>query len=201
VLTVSSGTWRFDGSSWAKMPGGRGLSQSSAVSGRDIWAVAGTDAAHWNGHTWTRTSLRSLLPANSEFSDYTLADIYARSAASVWAAASGNTEDEGGPLVLLHYYGGHWHKVALHGLYLGPDALVPDGSGGLWIPVGDGEDGGGRMLHFTGGVMHTITMPVGKRTVFADASIAPGTKVTYVAGATLPAGLGPIRAVVLRYGS
>lgn len=201
VLTASSGTWRFDGSSWAKMPGARGLSQASAVSGRDIWAIAGTDVAHWNGRKWTRTSIRSLLPANSEFSFYTLADIYARSAANVWVAASGNTQDEGGPLVLLHYYSGHWHKVTLHGLYLGPDALVSDGRGGLWIPVGYPGDRTGRMLHFTGGAIHTVAMPVGKRTFFADASVAPGTKVIYVAGATLPAGLGPIRAVVLRYGS
>jgi hypothetical protein len=57
------------------------------------------------------------------------------------------------------------------------------------------------MLHFSGGAMHTVAMPVGKRTVFAGASIAPGTKVIYVAGFTLPAGLGPFRAVVLRYGS
>jgi hypothetical protein len=201
VLTASSGTWRFNGSSWAKMPASRGLTQASALSGRDIWAVAGTSVAHWNGRKWARTSVRSLLPANSEFTHYSLADIYARSAGNVWAAASGNTEDEGGPLVLLHYTSGHWHKVNLHGVYLGPDALISDGSGGLWIPVGQGGDASGQMLHYTGGRIHVATLPVGKRTVFAGGSNAAGTKVVYLAGATLPGGLGNIRAVVLRYGS
>jgi hypothetical protein len=56
--------------------------------------------------------------------------------------------------------------------------IVPDGSGGLWIPVPgiDGEPG--QIVHFTGGKLHEASLPItGQRLIvqaIAHVLAAPG---------------------------
>ena len=84
----------------------------SGRSARDIWAFDGADVAHWNGSTWSRTSVKSLLPATQELNNPALTGIFEQSRTSVYAIANGQLQDEGGPLVLLHWNGSRWSRAA-----------------------------------------------------------------------------------------
>jgi hypothetical protein len=154
-----TGTWHFNGHSWTKSVTGKGLKGASALSASNIWAFGGTNVAHWNGKSWTKTSVARLLPKNTQLSHSFVAGIYAASAGSVYAAASGGRQDEGGPLVLLHFNGSRWRRVAENKSLGGPAAIVPDGRGGLWIPVDTGVPPSSSMEHFSHGILAHVTLP------------------------------------------
>jgi hypothetical protein len=82
------GTWHYNGHHWRYVKSGRGLYTASALSSRSIWAVGGTQVAHWNGRTWVKTSVARLLPPPTMLSHPGLTGIYARSRAGVWAVGS-----------------------------------------------------------------------------------------------------------------
>jgi hypothetical protein len=119
--------------------------------------------AHWNGHTWTRTSVKRLLPARRQLNNPAVTSMFAQSASSVWAVGDGNLQDEGGPLVVLHYNGHRWSKVAganIGGYQIYP-SVTPDGRGGLWIPVSPSAGGSmSRFVHYSGGHLSIEPLPV-----------------------------------------
>jgi hypothetical protein len=159
------GTWHFNGRTWTHVPGEAGLHGGSALSATSIWAFGGTKVAHWNGHTWTAASIASLLPARDKngLNDPGLTAIYAQSPTSVWAVGSGAREDEGGPLVVLHYNGHAWSRVAQSGAFPGDPAfgqVALDGRGGLWIPMPGNEGGAGHLVHYSGGHLTAAALPV-----------------------------------------
>lgn len=154
------GTWHFNGAQWTRISSGRGLFGASALSPTSIWAYGGTDVAHWNGRTWTRTSVKSLLPKNTALSHSFLAGIDAISAGNVYAVGSGGRQDQGGPLVVLHYNGHAWSRVATGpGRLGGPVTVIGDGHGGLWIPVMTGYPGSGTMDHYSHGRLRGVPLP------------------------------------------
>jgi hypothetical protein len=190
----------WNGHTWTVVPSGHGLVDGSALSASSIWAVGGKQVAHWNGHTWARTSVAALLPKKMELNNPGMVAVYAQSASSVWAIGSGGREDEGGPTVLLHYNGHAWSKVAT-GQSSDPVQVVPDGTGGLWIPV-PGHDGQvSQVLHYSGGHLSAVPLPGGGGSKLLVQAVAhvPGTGISYGAGFTHKknnAGEG-LRAVVL----
>jgi hypothetical protein len=153
------GTWHFDGHSWTKPASGAGLQGASALSATSIWAFGGTNVAHWNGKSWAKTSVAALLLKNTQLSHSFVAGIYAASARNVYATASGGRQDEGGPLVLLHFNGSKWSRVAENTSLGGPAAIIPDGRGGLWIPVDTGVPPSSSMEHFSHGHLASVTLP------------------------------------------
>jgi hypothetical protein len=175
----------WNGHRWAIVPSGHGLTDGSALSASSVWAVGGEQVAHWNGHTWTRTSVASLLPKNTQLSHSELTGIYAQSAFSVWAIASGGREDEGGPTVLLHYNGIIWSKVTSR-LSSDPVQVVPDGSGGLWIPVPGTDGQASQLLHYSGGHLSAVALPGGGGARLHVNAVAhvPGTGISYGTGFT-----------------
>jgi hypothetical protein len=178
------GARHWNGHSWTAPPSGHGLTAGGGLAGNDVWAVGGKQVAHWNGHTWKRTSLASLLPKNTLFVHASLDGIYEQSPTSVWAVGSGNRQDEGGPVVVLHFDGHAWSKAAQGG-FGNPAQIVPDGSGGLWIPVPgiDGEPG--QIVHFTGGKLQEATLPIsGNRLIVQAIAHVPGTTRSFGAGQT-----------------
>jgi len=199
------GTWHYNGLTWAKVASGHGLSGGSGLSATNIWAFAGTKVAHWNGHTWARTSVASLLPAKQELNDPAVVGVVALSRNDVFAIGSGNLEDEGGPTVILHYNGHGWRKVAQGNFGIGTSPLqqaAPDGNGGLWIPMPNFEGRPSYMVHYLGGRLTTAALPVGARRIDV-LSIAriPGTTQLLAGGLTHTlAGTGVV-AVILQYGS
>jgi hypothetical protein len=66
------------------------------------------------------------------------------------------TQDAGGPVVILHYDGHAWTKLASYGMG-DPSDITPDGAGGLWIPVG--WAGGGTILHYSRGTITATALP------------------------------------------
>jgi len=152
-------TWHFNGHGWTKSVTGKGLEGASALSASSVWAFGGTNVAHWNGKSWRKTSVAQLLPKNTQLSHSFVAGVYAASAKSVYATASGGRQDEGGPLVLLHFNGSRWSRVAENTSVGGPVAIVPDGRGGLWIPVDTGVPPSGSMEHFSHGTLARVRLP------------------------------------------
>jgi hypothetical protein len=155
------GSWHYNGTSWSKSATGAGLLGASALSAHSIWAFGPTKVAHWNGSTWTDTSVASVLPASNEFCSSYLTGIWAQSPTSVWATGTGGCQDQGGPFVLLHYNGATWSRVALISSLGQPRAIIPDGQGGAWIPVDTNFPGDGSMEHLSGGILSPVTLPIG----------------------------------------
>ena len=89
------------------MASGHGLGGGSGRSAHDVWSFGGTGVAHWNGSAWSRTSVARLLPAalKSHLNDSAVTGVFEQSADSVYATGNGNDEDDGGPMVLLHWNG------------------------------------------------------------------------------------------------
>ncbi len=132
------GSWHYNGKTWTHVTSGIGLEGGSGVSAGDIWAFSGTSVSQWNGDFWDPTSLASLLPASTATNNPAIVGVEAESATNVYALGTGGTEDEGGPLVVLHFNGSVWRKVAQgsYGLGTSPvQQVAADGHGGLWIPM------------------------------------------------------------------
>jgi hypothetical protein len=176
VFPRRASTWHYNGHGWRRLASGHGLSAGSALSAHSIWAVGGTAVAHWNGHAWSRTSVASLLPASGLLHHSSLSGIYAASSANVWAVGTGGRMDEGGPAVVLHFNGTHWSRAALDAASSDPALaqVIPDGSGGLWIPVPSMGGIRSRMLRYSGGHLRTVTMPL------------PGSRLNVLAVAAIP---------------
>jgi hypothetical protein len=188
LFSGPGGAWHYNGHSWS--PDGSGLFGGSALSSHSVWAFGATKVAHWNGHAWSRTSVKSLLPPDSELNVSGLTGIYAQSSNSVWATGSGFTMDEGGPTVLLHYNGHNWSRVA----EVGSDdevaqSVIPDGHGGLWIPVPSSEGRPFVLLHYSGGHLRTTALPVsGNKLNVLDLAAVPHSTSAFGAGFTHQAG-------------
>jgi hypothetical protein len=176
------GARHWNGHRWTAPPSGHDLVAGSGRAANDVWAVGGKQVAHWNGHTWKRTSVASLLPPTTLFVHSSLVGVYEQSPTSVWAVGSGNRQDEGGPVVVLHYDGHAWSKAAQSG-FGNPSQIVPDGSGGLWIPVPFTAGGPGQIVHFTGGKLHQVPLPItGQRLIVQAIAHVPGSTRSFGAG-------------------
>jgi hypothetical protein len=202
------GSWHYNGRTWSYAASGHGLQGGSGLSASNVWAYGGSSVAHWNGHTWSHTSVQSLLPAKNPegLNDPAVTAIYAQSSDSVWAIGNGNDEDDGGPMVVLHYNGHKWTKVATGsgGGMSFQGQVAPDGSGGLWIPLAAAEGGTFRLLHYSGGHLTAVKLPVSASAIVIDTIAAiPGTKQVLAGGLTHAAGKPGTDniAVILQYGS
>ena len=186
VPGANLGARHYNGHRWVNVRSGHGLVAGSALSASSVWAVGSTQVAHWNGHTWSRTSVASLLPKHTQLSLPELTGIYAQSAASVWAVGTANRQDEGGPAILLHYNGHTWSRVAARARhYSNPVQVVPDGAGGLWIPVPGILGGASHLLHYSGGHLTAVALPGGAtRTSVNAVSSGPHGGVSFGAGFT-----------------
>jgi hypothetical protein len=179
VFAQGGGAWHFNGSRWSPVRSGHGLYDGSALSPASIWAIGSTHVAHWNGHTWSRISVKNLLPAKMQLNSPALTAIFAQSPTSVWATGSGYRESIGGPDVVLHFNGRSWHRVAMRSDIPGNPArtqLIPDGTGGLWAPI-PFLPTSSTMLHYTGGHLRSVKLP-----------IPAGMALDVVAVAAVPAG-------------
>jgi hypothetical protein len=204
----STGAWHWNGHRWSRSPGAHDLSYGSALSPDSIWAIGATDVAHWNGHTWSRASVKGLLagcPREPDLCGPALSSIYAQSPDSVWAVGSGNRETIGGPVVVLHFNGHRWSRAALCDNCNNPRPVIPDGTGGLWVPIRGFEFQPSVMLHYAGGHLAFAALPVvrGQVLQLEAAAAVPGTRGAITVGETMPA-TGVIgvhlRAVILAYG-
>jgi hypothetical protein len=184
------GTWHYDGRTWTHVPGEGGLHGGYALSATSVWAFGGTRVAHWNGRAWSSTSVAGLLPARDKngLNSPGVTAIYAQSPASVWAVGTGAREDEGGPLVVLHFNGHAWSQVAHSDAFAGDPAfgqVAPDGRGGLWIPMPGTEGGAGHLVRYFAGHLTPAVLPVAAARIAPEAvAWIPGTFQALAGGIT-----------------
>jgi type IV secretory pathway VirB2 component (pilin) len=202
------GAWHYNGRTWSRVASGRGLQGGSALSANNIWAVDGSDIAHWNGSSWSRTSVSRLLPAKQALNGPLLTGIFAESAHSVYAIGNGGLQDDGGPLVILHWNGKQWSKVAEGNFGFGTQPLQqasPDGHGGLLLPMPGVDGQKSYLLHYRPGhPLGEASLPGGPSGISIEAvALIPGSNGLLVGGDTHAAdkpGTNVV-AVLLQYGS
>jgi hypothetical protein len=200
------GAWHYNGHAWARVASGAGLEGGSGLSASDIWAFDGTRVAHWNGHGWARTSVAGLLPAKRPLNSPAVVGIDEQSPNSVFAIGSGNTQDEGGPTVVLHFNGHTWRKVAQGSFGVGTSPLQQvssDGHGGLWLPM---PGTGGRpsfLVHYSVVRLTEAPLPGGATRINVESvALIPGTT-SELGGGFTHAPLNPgadVVAVILQLG-
>jgi hypothetical protein len=192
----------YNGHSFTASPGSRGLFGASALSANSIWAYGTTTVAHWNGHSWKSTSVAKQLPKNSELCSSRLSAIYAASAKNVYAAGTGGCQDQGGPFVLLHFNGRKWSRIELKQSLGFPEAMISDGKGGLWLPIGTGAPISGSMEHYGNGKLTAVALPLSPaHIVLFGAAIGKHTTVAYAVGFSRKSfSSSTSTAVILRYG-
>jgi hypothetical protein len=202
------GAWHYNGHTWSAVASGGGLQGGSALSANDIWAVDGSDIAHWNGSAWSRTSVSDLLPPKQELNGPMLTGIFAQSADSVYAIGNGDRQDEGGPLVILHWNGHRWSRVAAGDYGFGTQPLQqasPDGHGGLWLPMPGVDGQKSYVLHYIPGhPLAEASLPGGPGGISIEAVALIGGTTDLLAGGDTHASDEPganVVAVLLQYGS
>jgi hypothetical protein len=185
------GTWHFNGHKWSPVSGGSSFAGGAGLPSGAVWAFGGTNVAHWNGHSFVKTSVKGLLPAHVQLNGPSVTSMYLQSKSSVWAVGDGNREDEGGSVVVLHYNGSKWSKSASLGGTVGvgyqnTPQLAPDGHGGLWIPLSPSSGGtNAHFLHYSGGHLTVAALPVASDKIYLDTvSAIPGTSQSLAAGFT-----------------
>ncbi len=151
--------FHYNGRTWTRSGGSRGLFGGSALSASSIWAYGDTNVSHYNGRNWSSTSVRKLLPKNTELCGSRLTGIDAITAKNIFAIGTGGCQDQLGPFVLLHYNGSKWSRIALRPSLGAPSAISGDGSGGVWIPVGTGSPPAGSMEHYGNGKLTSVRLP------------------------------------------
>jgi hypothetical protein len=204
VLFTSDGTWYYNGTSWSRQSSGWGLVDASALSATSVWAVnRAHDVAHWNGRTWSKTSLARLLPRSPSLCEYGLTGVDAVSARNVWVLASGNCQDAGGPLLLLHYNGHSWARAPLTGRYGTATGSAPDGSG-LWLSISGGGGGKSSFDRYSAGKMTAVRLPIPPRPAMLlnpPATTSGAHPVTYLLATTYTQPYIHPTTYLLRYGS
>jgi hypothetical protein len=193
-------TWHYNGHSWSRDRAADGVFAASSLSARNIWAIGRYTVRHYNGNRWTSTSLKRLLPTPSQLCPAGLTAIYAVSSRSIWAAGSGECEDEGGPLVLLHSNGSGWSKVTPKHRYGDADQLIPDGSGGLWLVISGASGSNSMVLHYAHGSLSRVSLPISQRHFFVQGAAFGGGSAFLVGTAFTSFTTSKATAFVLRYG-
>ncbi|MGH3256822.1 MAG: hypothetical protein ACRDOU_15755 [Streptosporangiaceae bacterium] len=199
-------TYHYNGSTWARAAGG--AFGGSALSASDYWltGAAGqtqTTVTHVKNGKKVTFNLVGLLPAKTKIAldDPRVASVYAASDTNVYVIGNGSTQDAGGPVVILHYDGHAWTKLASYDNG-NPFDITPDGAGGLWIPVG--WAGGGTILHYSRGVITATALPSPGQDESSHAdgvSRIPGTTQALAITSTLPYDNGTrFYSQVLQYG-
>lgn len=187
------GAWHFNGHGWKLT--GKGLQGGSALSATNAWAFSGTKVYHYNGSKWANTNLKSLLPAKQLLNGPSITGIIALSPANVYAIGNGNLEDEGGPMVILHFNGAGWKKVASSPSYGygtastgGSQQIAADGKGGLWLPFPGVQSQKSFMLHYARGKLTSVALPGNPRAIsVVSISRIPGTATQLASGSAFKA--------------
>jgi hypothetical protein len=191
-------TWHYDGHAWTQVPAAYGLQAAAPVSARDIWAYGGAVIGHWNGAAWTKSSVAALLPRSTKYCGPTVTGLYAASATDAWALGWQGCQDVGGRAVLLHYAGGSWHRVSELG-DVDPMAVLPDGSGGVWIQLNPDPQQAGHIaeLRYAHGTLTSVPLPLLRQLNMWDAAVTPGHTAIFAVGVHARSSSSP--GFVLRY--
>jgi hypothetical protein len=182
----------FDGTRWSVVPSPADLTEFSAVSPNDIWAIGVLTAKrdqpaavlHWDGSTWS---------VKREFGGAEYGGIFARSARDVSVALAGVK-----PASLLHWNGTTWVESRVPGTNTILAPFTSDGKSGFW----SGELMNGRVYHYQAARWTSTPTPTpkGGHGMQVDS-------LAWIPGTTSVWGLGSVfndladTSVLLKYGS
>ncbi len=168
--------WHYNGHTWTY--DGGDVNGGSALGADDAWGYTGTFVEHWPGRKWVAVNLAGLLPPRKPGSnDPTITGILALSPSDVYATGNGYALSGCGPTVILHYNGRTWRRVAEGSFGCGPvnQQIVPDGRGGLWLPMPDIDALPPYFARYSGGKLTEARLPAGGRFAINAAALVPGT--------------------------
>ena len=148
------GTYHFNGCTWTREFGD--VAGGDSVAATDDWMYDGVTLYHLDGHTKKTFDLARLLPLPNGLNSPRIDGVLALTDRNVYVIGNGEAQDAGGPIVILHYNGSTWKKVAQYGTG-NPGQPSYDGHGGFWLPAGGG--GISELLHYSGGKLVTVTLP------------------------------------------
>jgi hypothetical protein len=179
------GTWHYDGRSWARISGpAKAIYRASAVSRRDIWAVAATGRGgsllHYDGHAWRRVDATRALAGAS------LDDVLAVSRHDIWVVGNLTARRGEGRLLIAHFDGHRWTRK-LTARRADTGRLAPDGSGGVWITA---DNTGSRADALIGhlsrrGRLTWATLDHGLGSGVSDIAVGRGTSRVWLSGGFL----------------
>jgi hypothetical protein len=185
------GTWHYNGHGWRQVTGpNTAISQASAVSRHDIWAIStgrhGGVVVRWDGRSWTRVRTgRALAGAQ-------LDDVLAISPQSVWVLAlAPRAHQSGGQVLLAHWNGRRWARHAVPERELSgeplPGRLVSDGHGGVWVSaMTAGPAPAAVLLHlWRSGRWTRESISRGDGNGVSDLALIPGTRSLWGSGGFL----------------
>lgn len=166
-----TGTWHFDGHTWAQVTGSAiGLVSASAVSASNIWGIGSTSRGpcgdmlvHYTGTSWqpvTDPALSGLL----------FFGIRALSSTNVWAIAGNGS---GGQAQLVHFDGSAWTSVKAPYSGITLDNFAPDGHGGFWLDSSTSRSNTSVLHYSATGQWSRITLTPGGMGPIAP---VPGTR-------------------------
>jgi hypothetical protein len=179
------GTWHFDGRSWVRVRGRGGeIYRASAVSARNIWAVAaargGGFVERYDGRSWRR--VRTLRVLNRASLD----DVLALSGHDVWLVGNLRARRGEGRLVVAHFDGRRWTRTFTP-WHADTSRVAPDGSGGIWITADTTRIGPHALIgHLSSEGRQTwATLRHGQGSGVSDIAVVRGTTRVWVSGGFL----------------
>ena len=188
--TRGTGTWHFNGVSWQPVSGAASMIyRASAVSHRDIWAIAASPRSdsvlRYNGVTWRRVRTGRVLAGVQPH------DILAISDQNVWVV--GSKAGRPGPvrLILAHWNGAHWTTlVSSVTAWAGRLARGPRG-GVLVTATPANASATGLILQASArGWQTTINVRSGLGSGVSDVVLIRGTRSSYLASGGILTRLG-----------
>ena len=203
----------YNGSTWrttrlpAAATNGSGTEPASASSARNVWTWAynaGTrkyETIRFNGTRWLTVSVPAhLAPAGQQLLPQSMLAV---SPLNVWATAYTTSLGVAGPVILLHWQGHRWAKVAgplPSGALFGP--IAKDGRGGIWLGAVT-QASAPEILHYRSGTWTTYQVPASTRGVVSltGLSLIPGTRSLWGAWVLRRTSLGSTKgAVIVKFG-
>jgi hypothetical protein len=181
------GTWHFNGRTWTSVGGAaQQISRASAVSGRDIWAVATTRnrgmVEQFNGRAWRPVNTgRALAGAH-------LDDVLAVSRHDVWIVGNLPGRHGDGRLILAHFNGRRWIRIMTR-WNADTGRLAPAGHDAVWVTA---DNSGSRSTALIGRVCVSCApswsiMRWGQGTGISDIAVSRKTGTIWVTGGFLTA--------------
>lgn len=130
-----TGAWHYDSRAWTRAAGpAAAIYRASAVSVRDIWAVAtgpgGSTLLRYDGSDWDPVP-----GAAQALEGLQLSDVVALADDNVWVSGIATADGAAGRVVLAHWNGSTWTQSSAPWPAQQAERFAPDGSGGIWIPV------------------------------------------------------------------
>jgi hypothetical protein len=180
------GTWHFNGRSWAHPTGLAGqIYRASALSRRDVWAIAAGEKAdsivRFNGSRWWRVHTGAALAGVRAH------DILAMSDRNVWVVGNQASKFGTGRLVLVHWNGETWARVPCK-LDVWAGRLAPGWHGDVLMTAtseGTAAAAGLILRASPAGRLSVTTIRSAQGTGVSDIAMSRGTRTVLVAGGVL----------------